>query len=243
MSRPRTIGGRDGQDGTVEYSGERWVQRLRDGEMPKRWPFLLGLAIVTVAGGTGVVFSITHLDVFLHSEARRPFALPLFSVVLLVLGPVAAVLSRMRGRSDRRILASIRRHGTTPRFHLPVLRTGDYTLDDFPEPRPEMWTVDAAGLHAWSPERETPVFDLEWSAVHSLELASAEVRGQRVDTGIWIITAAVGRFAVQPRPAIGRPFGASATKIHIVLQVLRSLRRELGSQLDAGRPGGTRTER
>lgn len=227
----------------MEYSGERWVQRLRDGEMPKRWPFLLGLAIVTVAGGVGVVFSITHLDAFLHSDARRPFAVPLFSVILLVLGPVAAVLSRMRGRSDRRILASIRRHGTTPRFHLPVVRRGEYTLDDFPEPRPEMWTVDAAGLHAWSPERETPVFDLAWSAVHSVELASAEVRGQRVDTGIWIITEDVGCFTVQPRPAIGRPFGASATKIHIVMQVLRSLRRELGSQLDAGRPGRTRTER
>jgi hypothetical protein len=87
------------------------------------------------------------------------------------------------------------------------------------------------------------VFDLAWSAVHSVELASAEVRGQRVDTGIWIITEDVGRFTVQPRPAIGRPFGASATKIHIVMQVLRSLRRELGSQQDAGRPGRTRTER
>ncbi|MBT1674700.1 hypothetical protein KK087_00450 [Curtobacterium flaccumfaciens pv. flaccumfaciens] len=227
----------------MEYAAERWVQRLRDGEMPKRWPFLIGLAIVTVAGGIGVVFSITHVDAILHSDARRPFAVPLFSVILLVLGPVAAVLSRVRSRSDGRILAAIRQHGTTPRFHLPVLRTGAYTLDDFPEPRPEMWTVDAAGLHAWSSERGTPVFDLAWSAIRSIELASAEVRGQRTDTGIWIITEDVGRFAVQPRPAVGRPFGASATKIHIVMQVLRSLRRELGAQHDDARPGRTRDDR
>jgi hypothetical protein len=210
----------------VEYSGERWVQRLRDGEMPKRWPVLVGLAIVTVTGGIGVYFSATHLDGILHSDARRPFAVPLFSVLLLGFGPVAAVLSWLRGRRDRVVLDRIRRNGTTTRFHLPVLRTGPYAADDFPDPRPELWTVDAAGLHAWSPERDDPVFDLVWDDVRTIELASTDVRGQRTDTGIWIVTEAVGRFVLLPRAVIGRPFGASVTKIHILMQVLRSLRRE-----------------
>lgn len=227
----------------MEYAGERWVQRLRDGRTPKRWPFLLGLAIVTVIGGVGVAYFSTHLDGLLHSEARRPFAAPLLSVILLVSGPVAAVLTWLRGRRDRLVLDRIRRNGATPLFHLPVLRTGQYAADDFPEPRPEMWTVDAAGLHAWSPMRDEPVFDLAWSAIATIELDSRDIRGQRTDTGIWIVTDDVGRFVLLPRATIGRPFGASTTKIHIVMQVLRSLRRELGPQRDAGRPGRTRTER
>lgn len=227
----------------MEYSGERWVQRLRDGETPKRWPFLVGLTIVTVAGGIGVYFSATHLDGILHSDARRPFAVPLFSVLLLGFGPVAAVLSWLRGRRDRVVLDRIRRNGTSTRFHLPVLRTGPYAADDFPDPRPELWTVDTAGLHAWSPERDDPVFDLVWDDVRTIELASTDVRGQRTDTGIWIVTEAVGRFVLLPRAVIGRPFGASVTKIHILMQVLRSLRREFDPHHDTGRSGRAPADR
>ncbi|ROP61453.1 hypothetical protein [Curtobacterium sp. PhB115] len=158
-------------------------------------------------------------------------------------GPGAVALSWLRGRRDRRLLERIRQHGPTPRFHLPVLRSGEYTVDDFPEPRPEMWTVDAAGLHAWSPERDEPVFDLVWGDIRSFELATTDVRGQRTDTGIWIITERVGRFAVQPRAVIGRPFGASTTKIHILMEVLRSLRREVGPQHDPGRSGRAPADR
>ncbi len=227
----------------MQYAGERWVQRLRDGVPPKRWPFLVGLVVVTLVGAVGLWLTVVHLDDIAQSDARRPWSGPLLAVFLFAFGPVAAVLSWLRGRRDRRVLARIRVHGTTPAFHLPVLQSGLHALDDFPEPRPEMWTVDRAGLHAWSAEREAPVFDLAWGDVASIDLASQDVRGQRTDVGIWIVTTDVGRFTLRPRPTIGRPFGASATKLHITMEVLRSLQRELGSGRVADRPGSKSSER
>ncbi|QQD75688.1 hypothetical protein I8920_12825 [Curtobacterium sp. YC1] len=219
----------------MEYAGERWVQRLRDGRTPGRWPFLVGLAIVTIVGAAGLVLTVVDLDEIAHSDARRPWSGPLLALFLFALGPVSAVLSWLQGRRDRRILERIRAHGTTPAFHVPVLRSGLGAVDDFPEPRPELWTVDAAGLDAWSAERDEAVFHLPWQDVETIELASQDVRGQRTDVGIWIVTKDVGRFTLRPRPTIGRPFGAGATKLHIVMRVLRSLQRESAPQRSAGR--------
>jgi hypothetical protein len=46
-----------------------------------------------------------------------------------------------------------------------------------------------------------------------------------------------------PRAVIGRPFGASVTKIHILMQVLRSLRREFDPHHDTGRSGRAPADR
>ncbi|OIH94251.1 MULTISPECIES: hypothetical protein [unclassified Curtobacterium] len=223
----------------MQYAGERWVQRLRDGVPPKRWPFLVGLVVVTLVGAIGLWLTVLHLDDIVRSEARRPWSGPLLSALLFAFGPVAAALSWLRGRRDRRVLARIRAHGTAPAFHLPVLQSALHALDD----PPEMWTVDRAGLHAWSPERPDPVFDLVWDDVASIDLASQDVRGQRADVGILVGRVAGSALVLRPRPTIGRPFGASATKLHITMEVLRSLQRELGSHRGTAHPGRTTADR
>lgn len=228
MSRPRPIGGRDGQDGTVEYSGERWVQRLRDGEMPKRGPVLLAAVVTTAVGFAALVAEFAFPD-FLRGidSARTQGSFVLWPIVVTGFGLLLAVSTLSAGRGDRRTLTRIGA-GRAPRFHLPVLTSGLRTSDDFPKPRPEVWTVDEFGLHAWAPSRDAPVFDLPWARIRRFSVATRESRGQRADFGVWISTTDGDDVVVQPRSALGRGFEAGPDKLGTLVRVLRTLQRELG---------------
>ncbi|WP_214563389.1 hypothetical protein [Curtobacterium flaccumfaciens] len=228
MSCSRAVRRRDGQDGTVDYSGERWVQRLRDGEMPKRGPVLLAATISTAVGLAALVAEFAFPDFLRGIEsARTQGAFVLWPLIVVGIGLLLAVSTLSAGRADRRTSARIGA-GRTPRFHLPVMTSGLRTSDDFPRPRPQIWTVDEFGLHAWAPSREAPVFDLPWARIRRFSVATRESRGQRADYGIWITTTDGDDVVVQPRPALGRGFEARPDQLATLVRVLRGLQRELG---------------
>ncbi|NQW91998.1 hypothetical protein HQQ88_17020 [Curtobacterium sp. VKM Ac-2861] len=209
---------------------EQWVQRLRDGEMPKRWPVLL-VAAVTTAAGLGVLVAEFASPDFLRGldSARTQANFVLWPLLVAGFGLLLAVVTWSAGRTDRRTLARIReRH--TPRFHLPVSASGFRATDDLPGPRPEIWTVDASGLHAWAPSRAEPVFDLPWTHIRKFSVATKDARGQRVDFGVWISTTVGEDVVVEPRPALGRGFEGGPDKLATIVRVLRALQRELGGR-------------
>ncbi|ROP61454.1 hypothetical protein [Curtobacterium sp. PhB115] len=209
---------------------EPWVLRLRDGEMPKRWPVLLAAAITTLVGLGLLVAEFATPD-FLRGldSARTRSTFVLYPLIVTGFGLLLVVATISSGRADRRTLARIRAGGS-PRFHLPVLTSGMRTSDDFPEPRPQIWLVDEVGLHAWAPSRDDPVFELPWAGVRRFSVATKDSRGQQVDFGIWITTSDGHDVVVQPRPALGRGFEAGPGKLDTLVRVLRSLQRELGPQ-------------
>lgn len=210
----------------MEYSGERWVQRLRDGETPKRWPILLVAAAVT-AVGLGVLVAEFSSPDFLRGldSARAQANFILWPLLVTGFGLLLAVVTWSAGRTDRRTLARIGEY-PAPRFHLPVSASGLRATDDRPGPRPEIWTVDESGLHAWAPSRAEPVFDLPWDHVRRFSVATKDARGQRVDFGVWISTTVGEDVVVQPRPALGRGFEAGPDELDAIVRVLRSLQRE-----------------
>jgi hypothetical protein len=207
---------------------EPWVQRLRDGEMPKRGPVLLAAVVTTAVGLAALVAEFAFPDLLRGIDsARTQGSFVLWPIGVAGFGVLLAVSTLASGRGDRRTLAHIGA-GRAPRFHLPVLTSGLRTSDDFPKPRPEIWTVDEFGLHAWAPTRDRPVFDLPWVRVRRFSVATKDSRGQRVDFGIWITTVDGQDVVVEPRPALGRGFEAGPGKLDTLVRVLRSLQRELG---------------
>ncbi len=212
---------------------EPWVQRLRDGTVPRRGPVLLAAAVTMAVGVAASVAEFAFPD-FLRSIDTGRMQTTLFLVPLLVAasGIVLAVSTLSSGRSDRRTLARIRA-GRAQRFHLPVLASGLRTTDDLAGPRPAIWTVDEFGLHAWAPSRDTPVLDLPWARVRRFAVATKAVGGQRVAFGIWITTTDGADVVVQPRTALGRGSEAGAGKLDTLVRILRSLQRELGSDRGA----------
>lgn len=208
-------------------STEPWVQRLRDGATADRRPVLLGAGIATAVGVLVLVAEFAFPDFLRGVEsARTQTSLVFWPVILVAIGGLLALSMWSAGRSDRRTMARIRRH-RAPRLHLPVFASGLRTTDDFPEPRPEIWTVDEAGLHAWAPSRDEPVFDLPWSGVRDVDVATKDQKGQRVDFGIWISTTDRRDVVLQPRQAIGHGIEAGPAKLAVLVDELRSLRREL----------------
>ncbi|MEK6345465.1 MAG: hypothetical protein V4737_16750, partial [Curtobacterium sp.] len=79
----------------------------------------------------------------------------------------------------------IRASGHRPAFFLPVLTKGLRASEDLPHPRPEVWTIDEAGLHGWTPDRDAPVFDVPWARIERISLATKDSRGTRVDYALW----------------------------------------------------------
>jgi hypothetical protein len=63
--------------------------------------------------------------------------------------------------------------------------------------------------------------------VERIDLATKDVRGQRVDYALWLDLTGGRVLVLTPRAAIGRPFEAGQTKLDILMRVLRSLRRDL----------------
>lgn len=211
----------------MEYSGDRWVQRLRDGEQPRWWPQAIGMTVMTALSVLALVAELAHPGfVERTSESRSGWALLVLPLFLAVLGPFLIVASRVRGRQDRRVLARIREHGGSPRFHLPVVTSTLFAADDPGPPRPTMWTVDAAGLHAWVGSRAEAVAEVPWSRITAIDTGTVWKNGQRFDYSLWIVLDD-GKLVLLPRSAIGRPYEASQTKLDILMRVLRSIRREL----------------
>lgn len=211
----------------MQYSGDRWVQRLRDGESPRVRPLAIGVATLFVAGALIVVAEVLNPGTVSHvaSQRRGLLIIVVLPLGLLVAGPFLGIVSWLRTRQDRQTLARIQA-ASQPSFYLPVATTPLYQTDALPNARPVVWTVDAVGLHAWEPTADHAVVDLPWPRITSFDLATTYQRGMRRSYGIRIATDR-GPFVVQPRTALGRPYEAGETKLEILMRVLRSLRREL----------------
>lgn len=212
----------------MEYAADRWVQRLRDGVTPSPWPVILGGVAAAVTGIAVLVVEFTTPGYFDRiTSARGQNSAVLVPAFLVLVGVVVLVSSWSNGLRDRRTLARIRASGGTPAFFLPVTGTGIRASEDAPRPRATMWTVDDEGLHAWAAERPAPVRNVPWSAVERIDLATKDVRGQRVDYALWIDLTGGSVLVLTPRAAIGRSFEAGQTRLDILVRVLRSLRRDL----------------
>lgn len=212
----------------MEYAADRWVQRLRDGVVPRPWPVIVAAALLAVGAAVALVAEFSGPDFFEHVTGSRArfwaIVVPLF---LVVLGVAVVVGTWWSGRRDRRTLRRIRATGHEPAFFLPVVTTGLRVTEDLPRPRPEIWTIDTEGLHGWAPQRDRPVLGLPWSAVRAIDLATKDVRGMRTDYALWFDTADGGTLVLTPRTTLGRPFTAGQTGLDVLVRVLRSLRREL----------------
>lgn len=212
-------------DEAVEYEGERWVQRLRDGVVPPRTALLLTSAALLVAGVALVVAELSSAS-FLQAAAdsRRWGVVVLVPPALVVAGPVLAVWALVAGRQDRRLVARIRGR-SAPRFFVPVETSTLVAADTLPRPRPVVWSVDDAGLHGWAPGRPEAVLDVVWDRVRDIDLATVWNRGRRQDYGIWLALDHGHHVVLAPRSALGNPVGASAYRRDVVMRILRSLRR------------------
>ncbi|WP_416393191.1 MULTISPECIES: hypothetical protein [unclassified Curtobacterium] len=204
-----------------------WVQRLRDGVAPRQWPVHLAAAILVV-GASALIAAEFASPAFVAQLARssRVGSVVLIELFLVVVGIVMSVGTWWSGRRDRRTLARIRAAGHTPEFFLPVLTKGLRTTEDLPRPRPEVWTLDRAGMHGWTPELDAPVIDLSWTRIRAVDLATKGSRGSRVDYALWFDLVGGGELVLPPRTALGRPFEAGPGALETLLPVLRSLRRE-----------------
>ncbi|MCT9620284.1 hypothetical protein [Curtobacterium sp. C2H10] len=205
-----------------------WVRRLRDGTAPRQWPIHLAAAVL-VLGAPALIVAEFGSPAFVEQMDRssRVGSVVLVELFLTVVGIVMSVGTWWSGRRDRRTLARIRAGGREPAFFLPVLTKGIRTSEDLPRPRPEVWTLDRAGMHGWAPDREAPVIDLPWSRIRTIDLATKDARGSRVDYALWFDLVGGGELVLPPRTALGRPFEVGPGGLETLLPVLRSLRREL----------------
>ena len=205
-----------------------WVRRLRDGTAPRQWPIHLAAAVL-VLGAPALIVAEFGSPAFVEQMDRssRVGSVVLVELFLIVVGIVMSVGTWWSGRRDRRTLARIRASGREPAFFLPVLTKGIRTSEDLPRPRPEVWTLDRAGMHGWTPDREAPVIDLPWSRIRTIDLATKDARGSRVDYALWFDLVGGGELVLPPRTALGRPFEVGPGGLETLLPVLRSLRREL----------------
>ncbi|WP_144712732.1 hypothetical protein [Curtobacterium pusillum] len=212
----------------MEDAADLWVQRLRDGVVPRPWPVVVAAALLALGAAAALVAEFSGPAVFDHvTGSRGRFWLVVFPLFLVVLGISIVIGTWWSGRRDRRILARVRETGRTPAFFLPVTTTSLRTTEELPRPRPEVWTVDAAGLHGWAPRRDAPVMDLPWSRIRRIDLATKDSRGTRVDYALWFDLTDGSSLVLPPRTTLGRPFEAGPTKLDVLMRVLRSLRREL----------------
>ncbi|MFJ2980532.1 hypothetical protein ACIPEP_16915 [Curtobacterium sp. NPDC087082] len=205
-----------------------WVRRLRDGTAPRQWPIHLTAAVL-VLGAPALIVAEFGSPAFVEQMDRssRVGSVVLVELFLTVVGIVMSVGTWWSGRRDRRTLARIRAGGREPAFFLPVLTKSIRTSEDLPRPRPEVWTLDRAGMHGWAPDREAPVIDLPWSRIRTIDLATKDARGSRVDYALWFDLVGGGELVLPPRTALGRPFEVGPGGLETLLPVLRSLRREL----------------
>lgn len=205
-----------------------WVRRLRDGTAPRQWPIHLAVAVL-VLGAPALIVAEFGSPAFVEQMERssRVGSVVLVELFLIVVGIVMSVGTWWSGRRHRRTLARIRAGGREPAFFLPVLTKSIRTSEDLPRPRPEVWTLDRAGMHGWAPDREAPVIDLPWSRIRTIDLATKDARGSRVDYALWFDLVGGGELVLPPRTALGRPFEVGPGGLETLLPVLRSLRREL----------------
>jgi hypothetical protein len=224
----------------VEYTADAWVRRLRDGVVPEPWPVVVAAALLALGAAAALVAEFSGPAVFDHvTGSRGRFWLVVLPLFLVVLGVGIVIGTWWSGRRDRRILARVREHGPTPAFFLPVLTSSLRTTEELPRPRPEVWTVDAVGLHGWVPQRSVPVMELPWSRIRTIDLATKDSRGMRQDYALWFDLVDGSSLVLPPRTTLGRPFAAGPTKLDILMRVLRSLRREL----EHGPAGGAAVDR
>lgn len=212
-----------------------WVQRLREGATPPTWPVHLAALALVVAPAALVVAELGS-TAFVAEMARssRVGSIVLLEVIAVVVGFGLSISTWWSGRRDRRVLARIRASGHRPAFFLPVLTKGIRTDEDLPRPHPEVWTVDALGLHGWTADRESPVLEVPWTRVRRIDLATTDSRGARVAYGLWLDLDQGNPLVLRPRTSLGRPFGAGPG----ALATLRSAVSALRSELDVRPPDG-----
>ena len=216
----------------MDDSEAPWVQRLRAGEPPRRWPLVVGVVVLTIAGLLIAVLEVTHPhDVARFNGSQAALSVVIVPVILVVAGPVIAIGALVRGRQDRRILARIG-PSEHPALFLPVSTYAIRKDDMLPSPRPILWTVDAVGLHAWAPGADSPVLEAPWSRVRGIDVATEWQQGTRQTYGIWV-DLDDGHLVLRPRRSLGRPFDATRGQTEVLMRVLRSVRQEVDRSADA----------
>lgn len=176
----------------MEYAGEEWVKRLRAGRVPPARGVVIAVIALIVIGGVLLALEWTHTSVFTADiGSRGQFSAVVGPPALVVGGVVLAIATWFRQRSDRELVGRILRSGPVALF-VPVVGKAPFVAETLPEPRPSLWTVDAAGLHGWVRSREKPVIEVPWSEIDSFEHATntgPAFMGQRTDYGIRVIGA------------------------------------------------------
>ncbi|MFJ4221163.1 hypothetical protein [Curtobacterium luteum] len=209
-----------------------WVQRLREGATPPTWPVHLAALALVVASAALIVAELGS-TAFVAEAARssRVGSIVLLEVVAVVAGFGMWISTWWSGRRDRRVLARVRASGHRPAFFLPVLTKGIRTGEDLPRPRPEVWTIDAAGLHGWTADRESPVTEVPWARVRRIGLATNDSRGARVAYGLWLDLDQGNPLVLRPRTSLCRPFGAGPGALATLRSVVSALRRDAGARV------------
>lgn len=220
----------------MQYAGEAWVERLRAGVVPRARGVAIAVIVLVVAGVGLTVLEWSHPRFLAEATTGRGgFAFVIGPPGMVVGGIALAIASWWRQRSDRVMIARIRggADGTSgaPVLFVPVVAKGQFLSEDLPAPRPTIWTVDAAGLHAWTPSEAKPVLDLPWETITGFELATndrAPVYGQRIDYGVRVL-GAKRPIVLVPRADLGRPLGAGAYRLDVLKSLLRSFQAQLGA--------------
>lgn len=215
----------------MAFISDRWVERLRDGTTAPTWP-VHSVALVLVLVAPALIVAEFRSPTFVAEMARssRVGSVVLVELLLVVVGFAMSIGTWWSGRRDRQILRRIRESGHRPAFFLPVLTKGIRRSEDLPRPRPEVWTIDAEGLHGWTPDRGSPVLDMPWARIGRISLAIKDSRGARVDYAIWFGLDAGDPLVLAPRTSLGRPFEAGPGGLETLLPVIRRLRRELDAR-------------
>jgi hypothetical protein len=204
----------------VDYSGEPWVQRLRDGESPRTWRVALGLSLVFVASALILVEEVTHAS-FVRGLVQRPreFSVVLLPLLVAGLAVYLAISSWFRAGQDRRTLARIRAR-SHPEFFLPV---APRRRDPAPSRDAVIWAIDSSGFTAWNASSPGPVATIAWTDVTGIEPLQKSSGGQQWANGLALQTDQ-GGVVLRCRVALRRSFTAGQTKQDILYRVLLSLR-------------------
>ncbi|MGL3198622.1 MULTISPECIES: hypothetical protein [Curtobacterium] len=212
----------------MAFMSDGWVERLRDGTPAPSWPVHV-VALVLVIGAPALIVAEFRSPTFVAETAHssQVGSIVLVELMLVVVGFAMSIGTWWSGRRDRRILARIHASGHRPAFFLPVLTKSLRASEDLAHPRPEVWTIDEAGLHGWTPDRDAPVFDVPWARIERISLATKDSRGTRVDYALWFGLDGGDPLVLAPRTTLGRPFEAGPGGLETLLPVVRALRREL----------------
>lgn len=204
----------------MDYSGEPWVQRLRDGEAPRPWRVALGLSLVFLVSAGILVDEFAHAS-FIMSLAERPREYSIVLLPLLIAGVAVylAISSWFRAGQDRRTLARILAH-SHPEFFLPV---APRRRDPAPSRDAVIWAVDSSGFTAWNPSSPGPLATIAWTDVTGIEPLQKNSGGQQWANGLALQTHQ-GGVVLRCRVALRRSFTAGQTKQDILYRVLLSLR-------------------